>query len=186
MTEFEKDIREKKQIGNSARHKVVGGGRRVGFPSDGLTKKERETLSSEVRSWNTKRVMPWGTYKQMPGDLQKEYLTNMQGCGATAKWLAAAMGVTSQTVWQDGKRHGVAFPRGGGDRVLWERNLDLWRNGETARQEPAHEEDAAPEETPKKQTALLHARLELDGDRESILSHLRLLMPDEGRVTVEW
>ena len=89
----------------------------------------------------------------MPGDLQKEYLTNMQGCG---------------------------------DRVLWERNLDLWRTGETARQEPAPEEAAAPEETPKKQTALLHARLELDGDRESILSHLRLLMPEEGRVTVEW
>lgn len=163
MTEFDKDIREKKQIGNSARHKVVGGGRRVGFPSDGLTKKEREALNSEVRSWNTKRVMPWGTYKQMPGDLQKEYLTNMRGCGATATWLAAAMGVNLETVRQAGKRH-----------------------GETARQEPAHEEDAAPEETPKKQTALLHARLELDGDREAILSHLRLLMPDEGRVTVEW
>lgn len=186
MTEFEKDIREKKQIGNSARHKVVGGGRRVGFPSDSLTKKEREALNSEVRSWNTKRVMPWGTYKQMPGDLQKEYLTNMQGCGATATWLAAAMGVNSQTVWQAGKQHGAAFPRGGGDRVLWERNLDLWRTGEPARQEPAHEEAAAPEDAPKKQTALLHARLEIDGDREAILAHLRLLMPEKGRVTVEW
>ena len=151
MTEFDKDIREKKQIGNSARHKVVGGGRRARFPSNCLTKKEREALNSEVRSWNPKQVMPWGTYKQMPGDLQKEYLTNMQGCGATATWLAAAMGVTSQTVWQAGKRHG-----------------------------------AAPEETPKKQTALLHARLELDGDREAILSHLRLLMPEKGSVTVEW
>lgn len=186
MTEFDKDIREKKQIGNSARHKVVGGGRRARFPSDGLTKKEREELNSEVRSWNILRVMPWGTYKQMPGDLQKEYLTNMQGCGATATGLAAAMGVNSQTVWQAGKRHGGAFPRGGGDRVLWERNLDLWRTGDPERQEPAPKEAAAPEETPKKQTALLHARLELDGDREAILSHLRLLMPEEGRVTVEW
>lgn len=186
MTEFDKDIREKKQIGNSDRHKVVGGGRRVGFHSDGLTKKEREALNSEVRTWNTKRVMPWGTYKQMPGDLQKEYLTNMQGCGATAAWMAAAMGVSLETVRQAGKRHGVAFPRWGGDRALWERNLDLWRTGEPARQEPAHEEAAAPEEAPKKQTALLHARLELDGDREAILSHLRVLMPDEGRVTVEW
>lgn len=66
MTEFEKDIREKKQIGNSARHKVVGGGRRVGFPSDSLTKKEREALNSEVRSWNTKRVMPWGHTSRCP------------------------------------------------------------------------------------------------------------------------
>lgn len=110
----------------------------------------------------------------------------MRGCGATAKWLAESMGVNLETVRQAGKRHGVAFQRGGGDRVLWERNLDLWRTGEPARQEPAHEEAAAPEATPKKQTALLHARLELDGDREAILSHLRLLMPDEGRVTVEW
>lgn len=186
MTEFDKDIREKKQIGNSDRHKVVGGGRRARFPSDGLTKKEREALNSEVRSWNTKRVMPWGTYKQMPGDLQKEYLTNMRGCGATAAWLGAAMGVNLETVRQAGKRHGVAFPRGGGDLVLWERNLDLWRNGEPARQEPAHEEAAVPEETPKKQTTLLHARLEFDGDREAILSHLRLLMPEKGSVTVEW
>lgn len=112
MTEFDKDIREKKQIGYSARRKVVGGGRRVGLPSDGLTKKEREALNSEVRSWNTKRVMPWGTYKQMPGDLQKEYLTNMRGCGATAAWLGAAMGVNLETVRQAGKRNGVAFPRG--------------------------------------------------------------------------
>lgn len=186
MTEFDKDIREKKQIGYSARRKVVGGGRRVGLPSDGLTKKEREALNSEVRSWNTKRVMPWKTYKQMPGDLQKEYLTNMRGCGATAAWLAAAMGVTWETVRQAGKRNEVAFPRGGGDRVLCERNLDLWRTGEPERQEPTPEEAAAPEETPKKQTALLHARLELDGDREAILSHLRLLMPEEGSVTVEW
>lgn len=186
MTEFDKDIREKKQIGNSARHKMVSGGRRVGFPSDGLTKKEREALNSEVRSWNTKRVMPWGTYKQMPGELQKEYLTNMRGCGATATWLAAAHGrkLGDSPASRETARGSVS--QGGGDRVLWERNLDLWRNGETARQEPAHEEDAAPEETPKKQTALLHARLELDGDREAILSHLRLLMPDEGRVTVEW
>jgi hypothetical protein len=29
MTEVDKDIREKKQIGNSARHKVVSGGRRA-------------------------------------------------------------------------------------------------------------------------------------------------------------
>lgn len=52
MTEFDKDIREKKQIGNSARHKVVSGGRRVGFPSDGLTKKEREALNSIDGAYN--------------------------------------------------------------------------------------------------------------------------------------
>lgn len=131
MTEFDKDIREKKQIGNSARHKVVGGGRRARFPSDCLTKKEREALNSEVRSWNTKRVTPWGTYKQMPGDLQKEYLTNMRGCGATAAWLAAAMGVNLETVRQAGKRHGVAFPRGGAETGCC--GSGIWTYGATGR-----------------------------------------------------
>ena len=33
---------------------------------------------------------------------------------------------------------------------------------------------------------LLHARLEMSGDREALLANLRVLMPDEGQVTVEW
>lgn len=30
------------------------------------------------------------------------------------------------------------------------------------------------------------ALLEMSGDRESLLANLRVLLPDEGRVTVEW
>ena len=39
---------------------------------------------------------------------------------------------------------------------------------------------------PQTGVKLLHARLEMSGDREALLANLRVLMPDEGRVTVEW
>lgn len=46
--------------------------------------------------------------------------------------------------------------------------------------------DAPKSEKPNTGVKLLHARLEMSGDRESLLANLRVLMPDEGRVTVEW
>lgn len=39
---------------------------------------------------------------------------------------------------------------------------------------------------PQMGAKLLHARLEMSGDRESLLANLRVLLPDEGQVTVEW
>ena len=41
-------------------------------------------------------------------------------------------------------------------------------------------------EKPQMGVKLLHARLELIGDREALLANLRVLMPDAGQVTVEW
>ena len=39
---------------------------------------------------------------------------------------------------------------------------------------------------PQTGVKLLHARLEMSGDREALLANLRVLLPDEGQVTVEW
>lgn len=47
--------------------------------------------------------------------------------------------------------------------------------------------DALPKaDKPNTGAKLLHARLEMSGDRESLLANLRVLLPDEGQVTVEW
>lgn len=40
--------------------------------------------------------------------------------------------------------------------------------------------------SPQMGVKLLHARLEMSGDRESLIANLRVLLPDEGLVTVEW
>ena len=46
--------------------------------------------------------------------------------------------------------------------------------------------DAPKAEKPNTGVKLLHARLEMSGDKESLLANLRVLLPDEGQVTVEW
>lgn len=46
--------------------------------------------------------------------------------------------------------------------------------------------DAPKAEKPNTGVKLLHARLEMSGDREALLANLRVLLPDEGQVTVEW
>lgn len=46
--------------------------------------------------------------------------------------------------------------------------------------------DAPKAEKPNTGVKLLHARLEMIGDREALLANLRVLLPDEGRVAVEW
>lgn len=47
--------------------------------------------------------------------------------------------------------------------------------------------DAPPKaDKPQMGEKLLHARLEMSGDLESLLANLRVLLPDEGQVTVEW
>ena len=55
-------------------------------------------------------------------------------------------------------------------------------------QSEEHAANDAPPKADKPQTGvkLLHARLEMSGDREALLANLRVLLPDEGRVTVEW
>lgn len=48
---------------------------------------------------------------------------------------------------------------------------------------PPEEKPVEPLKTP---VALTHARLVLNGEREGILQHLALLMPDSGEIVVEW
>lgn len=51
----------------------------------------------------------------------------------------------------------------------------------------ARSNDAPPKaDKPQMGAKLLHARLEMSGNRESLLANLRVLLPDEGQVTVEW
>lgn len=57
----------------------------------------------------------------------------------------------------------------------------------TIRREEHTAKDAPPKaDKPQMGAKLLHARLEMSGDRESLLANLRVLLPDEGQVTVEW
>jgi hypothetical protein len=128
----------------------------------------------------------------MPDDLKREYLRNMQSCGGAATYLADEMGCCSATIKEYGKKVGVPFVRGGRNFNLWQKKLSEWHTAEVPAAETLEKQTDGP--TPVRSAGplhvrsaeLLHARLTIRGDRESVLQNLRMLMPDECEVTVEW
>lgn len=79
----------------------------------------------------------------------------------------------------------MPFARGGRNFDLWQKKLSEWHTAEvTAAETPEKQTDEI--EPPTRGAKLLHARLTSRGDRESVLQNLRLLMPEECEITVEW
>lgn len=196
MNDFDYDCMQKKRIAMGAFahiNRKRGGG---SLPSDTLTEKQRKEKNGQVKSYNITRPMPWHEFKAMPDDLQREFLRNMQSFGGTAKWLAEEMGASDQTIRAYAERVGAPFRRGGRNAEMWQRKIMEWANADAVDIHTADEQseehalptmDAPPKaDKPQMGAKLLHARLEMSGDRESLLANLRVLLPDEGQVTVEW
>lgn len=147
-----------------------------------------------MKSYNITRPMPWREFKPMPEDLNREFFRNMQSFGGTAKWLAEEMDACDATIRREAELVGAPFRRGGRNEKMWQSKVTEWANadaggGHTADVQSDGVHVAADVPEGKKQQVgakLLHARLEMSGDRESLLANLRVLLPDEGQVTVEW
>lgn len=130
----------------------------------------------------------------MPEDLKREVFRNMQSFGGTAKWLAEEMNVCDATMRREAELVGAPFRRGGRNEKMWQSKVTEWANTDAVAVHTADTQvegsriisDAPKSEKPNTGVKLLHARLEMSGDRESLLANLRALLPDEGRVTVEW
>ena len=112
----------------------------------------------------------------------------------TDKWLAEEMGACDATIRREAELVGAPFRRGGRNAEMWQRKIMEWANADAvdihtadAQSEEHAANDAPPKaDKPQMGAKLLHARLEMSGDREALLANLRVLLPDEGQVTVEW
>ena len=132
--------------------------------------------------------------RKMPEDLKREFFRNMQSFGGTAKWLAEEMNVCDATIRREAELVGAPFRCGGRNEKMWQSKVAEWANADSVSVHAADTQsegghiisDAPKAEKPNTGVKLLHARLEMSGDREALLANLRVLMPDEGRVTVEW
>lgn len=73
------DIREKKVTSHSAANKV-GGARstRCTLPSDYLSQKEIESMSSECVTYNINKRMTWKEFKKLPDDVKRLYIKNIR------------------------------------------------------------------------------------------------------------
>lgn len=70
---FVSDSKDKKRVARGAYNKKSHGGR-VKMPSDYLTRKEREAMSGECKSYRLNEPMSWDEFRNMPDDIQKSYV----------------------------------------------------------------------------------------------------------------
>lgn len=111
----------------------------------------------------------------------------------TNKWRTTCKQCDA-TIRREAELVGAPFQRGGRNEKMWQSKVTEWANADAvdihtadAQSEEHTAKDAPPKaDKPQMGAKLLHARLEMSGDREALLANLRVLMPNEGRVTVEW
>lgn len=68
---------ERKRIGRGDRNKKRGGGRYVRLPSDNLTKKERQAMNGEVKSWKEKPFYQKDEFMALPSDVQLKWVNSI-------------------------------------------------------------------------------------------------------------
>lgn len=115
---FQTDCREKKNVANSARYKRghTGRGGKVRFPSDSLTKKEKEAMNGECKSYKLNEPMKWAEFKAMPLDIQEQYLRLLRTT-YSVPWteVEKMMGVARCVVTRYMQSRGVEI----GGRLFW-------------------------------------------------------------------
>ena len=106
---FTQDCREKKRTASGARHRATRGKRSftVHNPSDYLTKKQREELSSPVISFTAKPVT-YEEFKSMNDDQKKAYLNFIiEEYAFSIRAIATMMGVCFSTIDKYIKHFGI-------------------------------------------------------------------------------
>lgn len=103
------DIRDKKVTSHSAANKV-GGARstRCTLPSDYMTKKEIESMSSECVTYNINKRMTWKEFKSLPDDIKRLYIKNIrQKYDVSAREIANMIGISKQPFGFEIRRLGL-------------------------------------------------------------------------------
>lgn len=111
---FITDCAEKKRTARGIHNKRThaGKGGKVIFPSDYLTRKEREAMNGEVKTYALNCPMRWKAYKSMPQEIQTEYFRALvEKHGGTQQKLSMMFGVSSETVRLEARKFNVKFGR---------------------------------------------------------------------------
>lgn len=107
---FISEGKEKKNIAHSARNRRThaGKGGKVRFLSDYLSKKELQSMNSEVTAYKLNSMMTWKEFKAMPDDIKVAYITIIrEKYNPYDKDIAEAMGVHRITMHNEMKRLGL-------------------------------------------------------------------------------
>lgn len=146
---LEQTNKERAILRRSASRKKSGSrSHKVSFPSDGLTKKQKERMNGEVVNYNLKSKMSWGEFKAMPNDLQQMYLDRLtdvyRGRGVD---IAEMFGTSGSNLSKYAKQNRLKLKFNGPKKQRKEWSDFMASDGsETWDVEtPAEEENVAPE-----------------------------------------
>lgn len=112
MNEFYEDVKQKKSLVSSARHKVSGArSRRCTLPSDHLTAAQKRGLNGPVHTYAVNRPTTWAQFKEMPADLQQAHLDYVQnrflvGLGTIARLV---WGVSDSCAYSYAAKQGLSY-----------------------------------------------------------------------------
>lgn len=140
---FMQDVREKKNIAHSARHKKNGSkSKYVSLPHDHLTKKEKEALNGPTKTICLGKAMSWNEFKGIRKDLQEEYLTTLRDrYSVTLKDIAEMLGTTHGRLssYKSERKLNVSFPRG--RKIMSLEQKEAWQAfcGSTIEETPVEE-----------------------------------------------
>ena len=93
---FVSDVRDKKRTarGSFNKRSHAGKGGAVKFPSDYLTRKEKEAMNGEVKSYRLNSPMDWKSFRAMPDDIKVLYIRGIrERYGATNTNIAEMLGI---------------------------------------------------------------------------------------------
>ena len=129
---FIEDLREKKKTATGAHHKRThcGKGGAIRFPSDYMTKKEREAMNGEVKSYKLNDPMSWKEFKAMPDDIKIAYIKALrQRYNVSDTALAGMFGVSQPVVSKEMRRLDTGSC-GRGANTKWDADgWYAWLNG---------------------------------------------------------
>lgn len=152
---FVTDVAEKKRTARGAFNKRTHNGKRGGvkFPSDYLTKKERNKMNGEVKSYKINQPITYKEFKSYPDDIKIEYITNLRKRFDVPDTAISEMfGLTSHAVGNMTKRLGIPGGRRGKRKADYE-GFEKWKR----QNEDGNEADTAviftKEERPETTTA---------------------------------
>ena len=167
--EFYDDVKQRKDIAQSARHRVCGSrSTKCTLPSDNLTAAQKRDLNGPVNTYAISRPMTWGQFKAMPADLQQAHLDYIQNRFQTGLRTVSRIvfGISPTALPQYAKHHSLNYQtfRGPveneGELKNWVRSarepeLYTTTKPETPTEgEPETPENAPEPETPKAPTLI--------------------------------
>lgn len=129
---FVMDVAEKKRTARGAFNKRTHNGKRGGvkFPSDYMTKKERNKMNGEVKNYIMNALITYAEFKKYPDDLKIEYITRLRNLfDVPDTAIAEMLGISSRTLRPMLVKLGIPAGRRGARRADYE-GFEKWKRGE--------------------------------------------------------